>query len=464
MTAAGWSVDVACRVPPAGYGLPAFRRPVDGEFTATVSFVRPGPWVGDEPVEFSARVGVDLEGAYRLAPRVLGRESYSECDTGLGDLLDPSEPLVMTMSSVSDADHVADLLVASVVSHALDYARAHTTLEDLLGSARADPELFHQEVEQVPLLLAAAGRHDDARDALVRYQATGEYTVSSTKYRRFARQLTLWMDAGGVLPDPPTGPVRAAADWSRQAPMSIRDARRTSRARREAFDTVRHQAAGKTTDEVRIMLREEYDRRGIKVSQLAIESGVEMIERRQSTLGTVTATVQGVGLVATEVWRMANRIGSLVKMARGGDPPARAEPVAWLEPPQQAAYPVKGDRDHEEGVTVLLDEEAGEFLGRAHAAGRPLLGGPAFLRMINTVILDAWLSWGASPPGESGRLRVHLGDRAVGALTPDDARRYQSVMAAAVERHELPTMKATLTTFDRAPYWLLEITAPRADA
>jgi hypothetical protein len=97
-------------------------------------------------------------------------------------------------------------------------------------------------------------------------------------------------------------------------------------------------------------------------------------------------------------------------------------------------------------------------------AGRPLLGGPAFLRMINTVILDAWLSWGASPPGESGRLRVHLGDRAVGALTPDDARRYQSVMAAAVERHELPTMKATLTTFDRAPYWLLEITAPRADA
>jgi hypothetical protein len=119
LTAAGWSVDLARQLRPAGHDLPSFRHPVEGGFTATVEFMLVGSWeAGDPPV-------------------------------------------------------------------------AHASIEQMLEEARSDPELFYLEIEQAPLLLAAAGRHDEARDALARYQASDDWSVAQPEYRRFARQLTL---------------------------------------------------------------------------------------------------------------------------------------------------------------------------------------------------------------------------------------------------------------------------------
>jgi hypothetical protein len=461
MTAAGWSVDVARRVRPVGHDLPSFRHRVEADFTATVEFMLVGGWVkGDPPVKVAAWVAVDYEPAYCLAPLVLGRESYSERDTDVGDLLEPPVELTVTMSKASDAGDAARRLVEPIASHALDYVRAHASIEDMLDAARSDPEMMHQEVEQVPLLLAAAGRHDEARDALAGYQATGEWPVTEAEYRRFARQLTLWMDGGGILPDPPTCPVRPTPDWSERARPSFGDVRQKSRARREAFDSVRAQAAGKSREELRAMLRDEYARRDVAVSQLAIEVSIEAIERRRTPLGTVTATVQGVAVVAHQGWRLAKGIAGFVKLMRGGEVPDRAGRPEWLEPPDDAAYPVKGDRNRDDWMTVELDDDAGGFLQRAHAAVGPLLGGgPAVLRPIDTVLLDAWLSWDTSPHTVSSLLTVHVGDQRVGALAPADAERFAAVMDTAARRQEFPRMKATLTTFDRSPHYLLEIDA-----
>lgn len=457
MTSAGWSVDLARRVRPVGHDLPSFRHPVEGGFTATVEFMLVGPWVDDDPpVKVAAQVGVDYEPAYCLAPLVLGRESYSEWDTDLGDLLDPPEELVVPMSSESDTDEVARRLVEPVLAHALDYVRTHASIDDMLDAARSDPDMFHLEIEQVPLLLAVAGRHDEARAALTRYRATDEWTVAQPKYRRFARQLTLWMDAGAVLPDPPISPVRSTPDWTETPRPSFADTRRRSRARREAFDSVRHRAAGKTPDELRVMLREEYGRRDLPVSQLGIEVAIDMIERRQTRLGTASATIQGVGMVANQGWRLAKVITNLV---RGGDLPDRPQRPAWLEPPDEATYPVETDRQRHDWMTVGLDADAAGFLQRAHAAVRPLLGDPAILRPIDTVLLVAWLSRDTTPPTDSSRLTVHLGEHKVGALAPADAQRWAAVMEAASKRQELPQMKATLTTFDRPPHYVLEIDA-----
>jgi hypothetical protein len=462
MIAAGWSVDPVRGVLRVGSDLSTFRHPVDGEFTAEVEFMLVGGWVkGDPPVTVAARVAVDYEPAYRLAPVVLGTESSSECELDVGELLDPPGRLVVTMSKASQADDVAEQLVGPVLAHALDYVRAHANLEELLDAARSDPEMFDYEIEQVPLLLAAAGRHDEARAALARYQATGESAVIDVEYRRFVRQLTLWMDAGGVLPDPPTGPIRPSVDWSERESPSFSDVRRKARARREAFDVVRHQAAGRTNDEIRVMLQAEYDRRGVPYTPLSIEVGVEAIARRQTPLGSVTAAVQGVAALANLSWRAARGIGTVVTVLRGRDLPDRPGPVEWLQPPEEAAYPVRrGGRDRDNWMAVELDDDATEFIQRAHTAARPVIGGPAALRPIDTVILDGWLSWDSAPPTATSRLIVHLGDQRVGTLTPDDTRRFGPIMETAHQRHELPRMKARLTSFNREPRNLLEIQAP----
>jgi hypothetical protein len=110
-------------------------------------------------------------------------------------------------------------------------------------------------------------------------------------------------------------------------------------------------------------------------------------------------------------------------------------------------------------MTVELDADASEFLQRAHGAVTPLLGDPAILRPFDTALLVAWLSWDTTPPTASSRLTVHVGEHKVGALTRADAERWAAVMETAAQRHELPRMKATLTTFDRPPHYVLEIDA-----
>ncbi len=404
---------------------------------------------------------VGYEPAYRLAPVVLGRESCGEFAIGAGELLDPPRQLTVTMSKASEAKAAADELVAPILSHALDYVRAHASVEGLIESARSDPELIHQEAEQVPLLLAAAGRHAEAREALTRYLAIPDGPATDPDYRRFARQLRLWMHAGGILPEPPTGPVRPNPDWSSRKPQSWRAMRQRSRARREAFDSVRHRGAGKSRDELRAMLRAEYERRGVGFSQLSIEVSVEAIERRRTPLGSATTSVQGVAAAAVQTWLMVGRIVSVVKLIRGEGVPDLQEPASWLEPPEEAAYRVVADREGDRWMTVELDDSAAEFLERAHAAARPVLGGPEILRPIDTALLDAWLAWDTTPPSANSRLVVHIGDQAVGVLAPRDAERYTDVMTAAARRHEFPRMSATLTTFDREPHQLLEIRAPR---
>lgn len=60
------------------------------------------------------------------------------------------------------------------------------------------------EAELVPALLATAGRHREAREALADYISLGGESIDNRGYCRFARQLTRWLDADGELPLPST--------------------------------------------------------------------------------------------------------------------------------------------------------------------------------------------------------------------------------------------------------------------
>jgi hypothetical protein len=438
MERAGWSVDPARDVASGIYSVAVFRHPAADDFTATVEFHRTGPTSDSGPLlSVGATVAVDYEPAYRLAPLLLNEPSHGECDIEAGELVDPPSRLTVSVSDAGEVDSAAERLVAPLQEAAVSYARSHATLDDLLDCARSDPELFHVEITTVPLLLAAAGRHDEARAALSEYQASGEEEVEERDYRRFARRLTRWLDAGGILPDPPTSPVNPRPVVRESDLPSFSAHRDQSKQRREAFKTVKQQAAGRSDDELRDMLQTELDQRGLTEDPLWFESAIDAM--RRTPLEEVQATIQGVSLLVGAGARLVN-----VFRGKRLDPIERVE---WLEPPDRASYPIKGDG----WVAVELGSDINAFLARAHAAGH---------RVAHVSVLDAWIDWDPQPGSPESRLIVLIGSQQVGAVNAADTERFAAAMVAAAEHDEVPTMRARLAELHHAPGYLLEIAAP----
>jgi hypothetical protein len=439
MTAAGWRADPAHDVTSESATVGRFRHPVTDEFTATAWFYQSVfLFTGDPQLTVAARIAIDYEPAYRLAPLLLDKPSRGERDIDGGALMDPPGELTVSISRPDEVGPAADQLTAPVLDHALAYARSHATLEDLLSFASADPKRFSQEITTVPLLLAAASRHDEARAALAGYLASGEDEVAARGYRRFARRLTMWLDDGGELPDPPTEPVGSSQPPRNSDPPTLADHRHHSQQRREAFQAVKQRAASNSDDELRAMLAAELDARGITEDQLWVETAIDAI--RRTRLQDVQAAAQGIGAIAG----LGTRLVALFR----GKPSEKQERVDWLEPPDEACYPVKG-RDW---VVVELRDDNIEFLARAHTASR---------RVAMVALLDAWIDWDPLPRSEDSQLTVRLGSRPVGAVSTADTAHYESAMAAAALHQELPMMKARLTALNHDPRYLLEISCPR---
>jgi hypothetical protein len=455
MVAAGWAVDPAVDVGWPWLRLAAYRRLTVTDFAAVVRFESRGPTHGDElPVRIGATVAVDYEPLYCLKPLILEKPTHGELAVGIEELTDqPDYDLTVEIRGPRDINKIGEL-VDAVIAHALDYATAHSSYDELLADANWDPELTEGVSESVPLLLAAAHRYDDTRAALAKNESSGAEGFDSTDYRRFVRRLTRWMDDGGIIPEPPTARVGRPLRGPRPRP-SLAASRQKSAAHNEAFETVRDQATGKTDDELRDLLRAEYGQRGIDPDELQIEVAVDAIHRQGSPLGKAVYTVQG---VTTAVAHTARGINTIVKLLRGQDPPPRPAPIPWLEPPDDAAYDVRIDRDM--WLTIDLEPDAMTFLNRAHASlGPGLKGLPHVPSPINTNVLDAWLSRPpADDPGAS--LVINIGQTVVGVVPDGEQHRYDAAMGQARLRHEWPRVKARLTTFDRPPNVLFELGVP----
>jgi hypothetical protein len=125
----------------------------------------------------------------------------------------------------------------------------------------------------VPALLAAAGRVEQAREALARYGGEMGLPEQKRRQRRFVYQLTRWLDSGrerSLLPsDPP--PRR----HERSGPRASRDIWGEVRAHKAAVDAVKRAGAGRHRSELRGMLVAEFAQRGVLVDPLDIEQQLD---------------------------------------------------------------------------------------------------------------------------------------------------------------------------------------------
>jgi hypothetical protein len=193
----------------------AFRKKVSEDFWATASFwyENGSEVLGDYP-EFSGTVGVSYFPAYCLWP-VLGDFTRSEKNIELGELLAPTdetaiiEPMIVTLATVEDVERVAETLIAPVLEYGLTWVWQYSSVDSLLADYGAGSLRFDAEIEMVPALLAAAGRHEEARRALAGYLARDREEIRTEDYQHFARRLTGWLDDGAILPDRSTVPIEA---------------------------------------------------------------------------------------------------------------------------------------------------------------------------------------------------------------------------------------------------------------
>lgn len=438
LTEAGWVVDVAYDAGPGGFFVGAFRRKIADDFWATIQFMTMNWGPREDPLGIMTMVGVSYFPAYCTWPILIDRERC-EVTAELGELVGVSEePWIIRVAGLENVPRVADELVALVVEHAMTWAEQYTGVDALIEHCRTDPDRPAVETRIIPVLMAVSGDLDGARSELAAYLASGQEEVTTPEYRRFCYKFNRWLDAGAVIPEPPSGPVGPRV---RRDPGPTREERaRNSRIRRQAVDAVRRQSSGKSRDQLKEMLRTELDRRGVKERPMAIEMALDSIEASSSAFGRARLTMTGLKL-ATDF------AAGLYRIFR--DPESHQSPD-WLQPPARASYDVRGD--HRNPIGVDLDPGAQSWLDRVLDESSTVMG--------NIATMSAWLAWDPEPQTADSRLAVHIGAQRVGVLSDEDAALFQGEMDAASRSDEVPFTFAGLFRWNSPPKYVLEIWAP----
>ena len=340
----------------------------------------------------------------------------------------------MPVAHDGQIEAAARTLVGAVVEHAVGYAEAHADLDRLLEEVAAESE---DDFEVVPVLLAASGRHDEARRALADYEASGEADVRSMQYRRFRYQLTRWLEAGGVLPEAPTGPLddpsaRVDLDFARVSPAD-------QQARREAVRAVLRARPSGDRNRLRTELVAELGRRGITEGPMWVEGQLDHLETGRQPLGTGPPQPAG-----------AEDVGP----ARGRHEADVAGPrvcPARVAPPPTASLLPGGIR-------------TGRHHGRPRRRGRPLSRpGPGRHRLPSgkSGVRGRLVGLDPDPRTPDSRLAVHIGSLRVGVLDATATARREPLMAAAGRREEWPCVKGRLLKVHDDPPYLLALALAR---
>jgi len=214
MTERGWQVDPTA--PPDGtVFLGGFQQAVDGDWLATVDFIlESGPThlgtkltlAGLRQAErFQATVGGEL-GVRHLPTARLLRLLDAICETNVSrELDDIAEEEGLELPAMIDADSVDEAsrtLVRLVDAHAMRFARDHADIDEVvafLASGGQNSRDREFEYIFVPTLLAASGRHAEARAALADYrQRPKTDPAEEAPYAHFADKLTSWLDKPSV--------------------------------------------------------------------------------------------------------------------------------------------------------------------------------------------------------------------------------------------------------------------------
>jgi hypothetical protein len=275
-------------------------------------------------------------------------------------------------------------------------------------------------------LLAAMGRTDVVRQGLADY-LDARHAPDSDVDSRFARQLGRWLDRGAPTAPPLEDTLALLPAQPRPVrPLrpSLADARDQAKERREAVETVREQAKGKTPQQLRAVLALEYDRRRITASPAAIAMAAGTIQASLRPFGRSRLAAHGVRMLTS--WG-----ADLVQLVKTGPPPV----PAWRQPPEGASYPVRTGSSTCSAV-VRLDEDTEGWLAEVWPPADDPLG--------QRQQVDVWLSHPDGPvPGEAP-LVAHIGDRRVGVLAAEDAAALRQDMTAADLFDEQPRLRGRL--------------------
>ncbi len=424
-------------IPWANLGV--FEQTVRPDFVARVAFHT------DSVGGATAGVGVSFAPLERLRWLLTGDPGRDGIFRDLRGLVEPGMAASFEIKDRSGVDHAVVSLTALVDRYAIPFALGHASVEAFLADWQSKgSEFFDYESESVPALLAAAGRFDEARSALERYRSSGPQLASTRDYRRFARQLLRFLDANGQLPEPSEPPQWAFDPDARPERLDIVETWRKTRGRKQAFEIGRDRAAGHSRDQLRSMLKEELDRRGLVERPPWIESHLDVLERPelaakwQSNMTAVTALIE-----------MGRRVVNTVREGL-------AKPPEWLEPPDRAGYPMLSA--HKAWTAVVLDPAARPWLDRVFES-TPVLVPPTSDLLPSFVRVDVWLEWDP-PNGGASQLGVYAGEQRVGQIDQDAVEWYRTVMRRAAERDELPWTSADLTRGRIDWPYLLEVPLP----
>jgi hypothetical protein len=418
--------------------LAAFVRSVSADIAATVQVMGGG-------VSFPARlpivirnvqVGVCYEPLRRLWP-LLGVRYHL---TLLADPPDGREEVEERewQLAVENADQVrlaVDEVVADVSPRAVVFAQGYPGVDELLAAFRSGSDPGWVRQEEVALL-AAAGRFEEARDALERYRPLTGYPEGDREARLFIHHVGRYIDSGGnpaIVPSEP--PPSQFAPPEPRPPIS--EIWREQRARQQALEAVSKLDRGTGRAELRAALERELSARGVTESPLWYERALDNLHQSDAQRSQQFAK----RLVSAS--RLAVKV---VRWLRDPDSqiPDRSLPD-WLELPDRAAYPV-AQRTGANWTQVRLDDGIASWLDRAYAAIPRLFG--------VTAHVDAWLD------ADGDKIVVGIGQTRVGSLDAKASHAYEPILKTAGERDELPYTRARFTPRPAPDQYLLELPLP----
>jgi hypothetical protein len=199
MTAADWTPDPAVDTSTADGVVGSSRRPLNEDFAVTARFAWFPAGGSLPPIQVDTVVGVSYERSYRVWPMLLGR-SHTELRVNIARLGADREPV--TVWDLARIEEAAGYLVAPVLTDAVAWAEPFASVEALLAAISSSGD-DTADLADIPVVLAAAGRLDEARQALTSALPAHRSDLRWRHWQDFVAKFTAWLDAGGAVPDPP---------------------------------------------------------------------------------------------------------------------------------------------------------------------------------------------------------------------------------------------------------------------
>lgn len=424
--------------------------------SVTVELDDPLHFPGSKTKGLRLDVGVGYQPATDLMPLLFLNPPLALLANPLGP--DASRLDLGTFNTDTDIDAVVDTAVAFLGTAAHDIAGRFPSYEAIevvlqgelatlptnsgdepfVQGGTCDPKPFMRRdylVSHLAVLLAVTQRPEQALDLVVGFPAHHDQRGPTDSDRRFRRQLRRWIEAGSPTPPPAAVTVARLPTRNRPRPATptFADARTQAQLNKDALAVGRLAAPTASRDELRALLVEARQQRGLDVTPSGVEIQLDLLE--QEPIGRMQGAWKLLGAVTS--------IASSIKMAVApGNAPQQ------LRRPAEATYPL-GNLNGS-WVQVELLDTAENILGPTIPDAPQHLGG--------LTTLDAWFPQPTHSDPTPTHVTIHVGQTPVGTIPIRDTDAYARIALAAELYDESPYTRARLGRY--AGQLLLEVTVP----